>query len=272
MEYMYITNRPEIAEIADRSGVDRVWIDLEWMGKDERQYGLDSVKSHHLLSDIDRVKKVLYHSSLQVRVNPLHDASKNEIDEAISRGADIVMLPMYRTVDDAKRFIDIVNGRATTLLLAETIGAEESLDQVASLDGLDEIHIGLNDLHLEKKKSFMFELISDGTVEHMIDVIRSKNIPYGFGGVAKLDGGMIPGRYVLSEHIRLGSSRVILSRSFCQSDNRTDLEVIDEEFKSGMSSLREYERELVSLNSEKLEDNHIELCNRIQDGINSIRG
>lgn len=37
LKLMYITNVPEIASIADRAGVDRIFIDLERYGKEERQ-------------------------------------------------------------------------------------------------------------------------------------------------------------------------------------------------------------------------------------------
>lgn len=42
---MYITNRPEIAQIAESAGVDRIFVDLEYIGKADRQSGLDTVKS-----------------------------------------------------------------------------------------------------------------------------------------------------------------------------------------------------------------------------------
>lgn len=38
---MYITNRPEIAAIADSNGVDRIFLDLELIGKEERQGHLE---------------------------------------------------------------------------------------------------------------------------------------------------------------------------------------------------------------------------------------
>ena len=34
---MYITNNPDVALIAQKYGVDRIWIDLEYKGKEERQ-------------------------------------------------------------------------------------------------------------------------------------------------------------------------------------------------------------------------------------------
>ena len=83
LTYMYITNRPQVARIAQNAGVDRVWIDLEYMGKEQRQKGMDSVKSRHQLSDIRSIRPLLRKSALQVRVNPLHDGSPAEISAAI---------------------------------------------------------------------------------------------------------------------------------------------------------------------------------------------
>ena len=45
LKLMYITNQPEIAKIADKNGVDRIFIDLEKIGKRERQGGMDTVQS-----------------------------------------------------------------------------------------------------------------------------------------------------------------------------------------------------------------------------------
>ena len=36
----------------------------------------------------------------------------------------------------------------------------------------------------------------------------------GFGGIARLGFGMLPAEHVIAEHYRLGSTAVILSRSF----------------------------------------------------------
>ena len=39
-------------------------------------------------------------------------------------------------------------------------------------------------------------------------------IPFGFGGIARIGEGLLPSDYILGEHVRLGSSSVILSRTF----------------------------------------------------------
>ena len=43
---------------------------------------------------------------------------------------------------------------------------------------------------------------------------RARGLRFGFGGIARLDDGLLPGRDVLAEHLRLGSGSVILSRTF----------------------------------------------------------
>ena len=38
---MYITNRPDVALVAEKYGVDRIWVDLETLGKEKRQEGIE---------------------------------------------------------------------------------------------------------------------------------------------------------------------------------------------------------------------------------------
>ena len=214
MEFIYITNDPELAQYAQDSGVDRIMIDLEYLGKRERQGHLDTVISDHSLQDINRVRNVLHNSKLQVRVNPIHSGSEIEINEVLSRGADIIMLPMFKTCREVERFISIINGRAAASLLLETSQALVRIDDILRIDGIDEVYIGLNDLHLSMGLDFMFELLSGGIVEYVTTKIKKKGIHFGFGGISRLGGGILDSRLILSEHIRLESQIVILSRDF----------------------------------------------------------
>lgn len=249
LKLMYITNRPEIAQIAETAGVDRIFVDLEYIGKAERQGGMDTVQSRHTLDDVKRISEAITTAELLVRVNPIHDAtdqyvsSEEEIGKAIEYGADIVMLPYFKTVDEVKRFLLAVNGRTKTMLLLETPEAVEILNDVLIIGGIDSIHIGLNDLSLGYGKKFMFELLTDGTVERLCTKIREKNIPYGFGGIASLGHGMIPSEMIIKEHYRLGSTCAILSRSFCNVNKINHMGVISSTFVNGMREIREFEAE-----------------------------
>lgn len=95
LDFMFITNNPNVAKAAEECGVRRVWVDLEMIGKEARQLGMNTVKSGHTLQDISVVKEILTTSELLVRVNPIYKGSEAEINEVIERGADIIMLPFF---------------------------------------------------------------------------------------------------------------------------------------------------------------------------------
>ena len=249
LNLMYITKRPEIARIAEEAGVDWIFVDMEFIGKDARQGGLDTVQNHHTVEDVKNVKAAVTKAKVLVRVNPIHEeledypSSEDEINATIEAGADIVMLPFFKTIAEVERFIRIVDGRAKTCLLVETPEAALLLDDILNVDGIDMIHLGLNDLHLALGMKFMFELLSDGTVDRLASKIKAKGIPFGFGGVATLTGGAMPGSMVIKEHYRLGSSMVIVSRSFCNTDKITDLNEVRHIFQTGIADIRRLEEE-----------------------------
>ena len=214
MDFIQITNDPDFAAFAVRCGVARIMVDLERHGKQERQGGLGTFISDHVAADVAIVRRAVPRAELIVRINPLHDASATEIDQAVADGASHLMLPMFRRADEVAQFVAWVAGRAHTLALLETRDALDSLPQWAGLNGLDEIYVGLNDLHRELGLRFMFQPLADGVVDRVANVAKQHGKRFGFGGIARLDEGLLPGRVVLGEHLRLGSGSVILSRTF----------------------------------------------------------
>lgn len=272
LEYMYITNNPDIAQIIDELKVERVWIDLEVLGKEERQKNYDSVKSKHSIQDIVKIKPLLKNAKLQVRINPMNENSKDEIEQVIAAGCDYIMLPMYKTVEEVQQFLDIVQKRVKTILLLETKEAAEILDDVLSLEDVDEMHIGLNDLHLSMGKKFMFELLADGTVESLCNKMRIKGIPYGIGGIARLGQGTLPAEYIIAEHYKLGSTRAILSRSFCNVDNFEEINQFKEHFDIGLKDIRQYEKNLLGENESFFESNSVNVKNIVNEIVNRMNG
>ena len=249
LNLMYITNKPWVAKIAEDAGVDWIFIDMEWIGKDVRQGGLDTVQNHHTFEDVRTIKNAVSKAKVLTRINPIHEGvagypdSKEEIERTIEAGADIVMLPFFKTVAEVEQFIEYVGGRAKTCLLVETPEAALLIDEILELKGIDMIHLGLNDLHLALGMKFMFELLADGTVDRLSSKIKEKGIPFGFGGIATLTGGTVPGSMILKEHVRLGSSMVIVSRSFCNTDLITDPDEVKKIFEDGISAIRKQEQE-----------------------------
>ena len=214
MEFIYITNDPHRAITAQLAGVDKIMVDLEINGKLERQSHLNTVISRHTMKDVTVIRNVLKSSKLMVRVNPIHNGSNDEISKCIDLGAEILMLSMFTTPIEVQQFIKLVSGRVKTCLLLETSQALVRVDEITRISGIDEIHIGLNDLHLAMKLDFMFELLSGGIVEYLATCLHNNKINFGFGGIARLGYGTLTSELVLSEHHRLGSTQVILSRDF----------------------------------------------------------
>lgn len=271
LSLMYITNKPQIAEIAESAGVDRIFVDMEYIGKADRQGGMDTVQNHHTLEDVKTIAQTIKKAKLLVRINPIHEKSKDyisseeEIDRAIKNGADILMLPYFKTVREVETFLRFVNGRVKTMLLLETPEAVGVVDDILKLKGIDEIFVGLNDLSLGYGKKFMFELLRDGTVEELCYKFKKANIPYGFGGIAALGKGDLPAEKIIIEHYRMGSTSVILSRSFCNTNEVKDIETIKSIFMNGIKEIRDYEKTVV-IHSEYFESNKQEI-NRIVDKI-----
>lgn len=272
MKLMYITPEPEIAKAAQTAGVDWIFVDLETLGKHDRQGHLDTVISRHTIDDVKAVRSVLSNSQLLVRTNPLHNGSVSEIDSVIAAGADIVMLPFFTTADEVIKFLSIVDGRAQTCLLLETPEAVDNLADVVELSGIDYVHIGLNDLHLGYDLDFMFEPLINGTVDHIASMLRQSGVEFGFGGIARLGEGTLAAERILAEHRRVGSNMVILSRSFLNTTDSAgpqDLEIL---FRREVQRIRHYEAFLQDQTEGFFVENRVATAQTANRIVQDIRG
>ena len=155
---MILAADPQSAAEAQRAKIDRIFYDLEYINKAERQRGRNTVISNNNINDIPSVREVLTSSKLLVRTNPIHAYTADEVEKAISYGADILMLPMVMSYRDVEQYVNYVNGRAKVCIMIETAQALARIDDILSVQGVDELFIGLNDLHISMGLSFMFEL------------------------------------------------------------------------------------------------------------------
>lgn len=271
LKLMYITNRPEIAKIAEAAGIDRIFVDMEFIGKASRQGGMDTVQLHHTVMDIRNIRNAVSKAKVMVRVNPIHTetefypSSECEINDAINAGAEILMLPYFKTSEEVLYFLRCVNGRVKTLLLFETPESVALIDEILSISGIDEAFIGLNDLSLGYGMKFMFQLLADGMVDALCAKFRDAGIPYGFGGIAALGKGKLPAEYIIKDHYRLGSTCTIVSRSFCNTSEINDIDEIASFFKNGIKEIRELEHECLSYSCEAFDQNHKALRERVND-------
>lgn len=229
MDYMLITNDPKQAAMAAQAGVKRIMVDLEMIGKYDRQGHKDTHITTHTPDDVAKVKAAIQTvegAQLLVRVNPCHEVSgehigtKAEVDHVIKHGADIIMLPMFRSVEEVQHTADIINGRAIFIPLFEHCDALNGMEEMCRECALDEVYLGLNDLHLSLNQSFLFETLLGNHVQHFCETAQRHGLPYGFGGIGSVHTEStdvpIPPSLIIKEHARLGSQRVILSRAFKQ--------------------------------------------------------
>lgn len=266
---MILCDDPESAQIAENAGIDRIFYDLEYIGKAERQHGRNTVKSNNKIEDLPALRKVIKKSELLVRTNPIHAYSKEEIDKAITYGADILMLPMAIDQHDVEQYVIMVAGRAKVCIMVETAAAMARLDKIISVKGVDEIFIGLNDLHISMGLSFMFELLSDGLVEYIAGKCNKVGMPFGFGGIARIGEGDLPSDDILGEHVRLESTSVILSRTFkgiASVDKNARPIDLAEEVGKVHSRLEEISR----WNGEQYEENRVRIAEAVDKVIAKI--
>ena len=252
MRFWTITNKPEFAELLTKNGVERIFIDLERLGKKNRQKGGNFWISDHIYEDISRIKKVIPKNSLLTRLNPWNSDSKEEIDLAIKYGADYLMLPMINDIDEVKRFSEYIKGRAKFIPLIETKNSFRILEKIIKFDGISEVYIGLNDLKLSMGYKFLFEPIINGMLEDAARILNNKKMEWGFGGLARIGEGIISPEYILSEHVRLKSQNVILSRSFYENININERKDIGKEILKIKDLVKFYQQN----SNELLEKNH----------------
>src|SRR4051812_18148232 len=108
LELIQITNDPALARRCDALGGLRLFVDLERLGKAERQAGRNTFISTHTLEDVGRVRQALRHARLMVRVNPLHAGTAAELDAVLAQQPDCVMLPVFRSAEELRDFAGLV--------------------------------------------------------------------------------------------------------------------------------------------------------------------
>nr|WP_298414792.1 aldolase/citrate lyase family protein [uncultured Halomonas sp.] len=256
LNWMLITANPAIAKYAETCDVQRIFVDMETLGKYERQKHLSAHNATHTLDDVSAVADVLEKAELMVRINPININTAYEIDGAIENGAERIMLPMFRSAKEVHEFLKLVNGRVPVTLLAETIQAVSRLPTyVESLNLRDEVYFGLNDLALDMKLSYLFEPLAARTFEFGAKLLSDHQIDFGFGGIARLGYGELPSKYVLSEHVRLGSRWAILSRAFHLNAKTLDELTSKINLPEELDKLRKEEKRLQESDDHTLENN-----------------
>jgi hypothetical protein len=196
--------------------VDRVGVDLEHLGKRERQRGQETWISPHVEADLDVVGPVLRRARLFARVNPLGLDSGREVEAVLGRGAQVLMLPMVADGRQVEDFVRLVKGRAAVVLLVEHAEGLRRLREIVKVPGVDEIHIGLNDLAISLGLRNRWMALCGDLIADAGAIVREGNLRFSLGGIGRAgDNGLpIPSDLIYAEYARTGARGAIIARSF----------------------------------------------------------
>lgn len=206
---LFSTNPKFIAQSVS-AGVEGILVDWENIDKEKRQALADTQINRDTLEDLRRVRTSTQ-ARVICRINRLGETTHLEVEQALSAGADELLLPMVRTVAEVEKVLELVHERCSLGIMVETLPAIRAIEQLSQLP-LSRIYVGLMDLAIERGTTNIFMALDDGTLE---TVRQSVTCPFGFGGLTLPDRGYpIPCRLLILEMARLRCDFSFLRRSF----------------------------------------------------------
>jgi len=255
-----LTNDPALAAKADQAGVDRIGLDLERLGKPERQAGEDTRLSDHRVEELATIAQSISRAALFVRLNPLNAGTRDEVEAALQFGATVIMLPYFQTGAEVDAFVRHVGGRAAIIILVETAAALVRIREILAVPGVSEVMAGLNDLRLELGVHNHFEVLASPLLDTLAREVRDAKLAFSVGGVAHPGDRSLPVApdLVLAQYPRLGATGAWLSRSFVRNAPEAD-------FASAVRQIRKRLDEWASASPEALERARAELAARARE-------
>jgi hypothetical protein len=192
------------------AGAAGIVVDWERRGKARRQLGEGTQINADTPDDLARMRAATP-GRLLCRINGYGPWTAGEVDEAVRRGADEILLPMVRTTGEVDRTLDLVAGRCGLGILIETQDAVQDAARLACRP-LSRIYVGLNDLRIDRRSDQLFRPLVDGTV----DAVRAEvTQPFGVGGLTLPGRGFpVSSDLLAAELVRTGADFTFLRRSF----------------------------------------------------------
>lgn len=210
MQLFVFTASPGLARDLDAAGADGVVLDWERRGKARRQQGHGTQINADTPEDLSAVRRATGGRVL-TRINGYGTWTADEVEQAVDRGTDELLLPMVRTPEEVDRVLDLVAGRVGLGILVETQAAVACAAALATRP-LSRVYVGLNDLRIDRGSTELFAPLVDGTVDGVRSVVTTR---LGVAGVTVPGGGApVPTRLLQGELARLGADFTFLRRAF----------------------------------------------------------
>jgi hypothetical protein len=210
------TDDPECARAADRAGIDRIGLDLERLGKRERQADPRLWQTTHSEESLPLIGAELRRADLFARTNPPHAGWAEEADRLIAAGAKVLMLPAFHAASEVRDALAAVGGRARLVPLIETAEALADTPAIAAVEGLQEAHFGLNDLAIGMRLPNRFQVLTRPELERAARTLTEAGLRVGVGGIgrARDDGLPVPSDLIYAQYPRLHATGALIARSF----------------------------------------------------------
>ncbi|MGY1916639.1 aldolase/citrate lyase family protein [Blastococcus sp. SYSU DS0973] len=210
MDLFLFTTEPQWGGDVVAAGAAGIVVDWECRGKHRRQAGEGTQINADTPEDLSAMRAATP-GRLVCRINGYGPWTAGEVAEAVGRGADEILLPMVRTVEEVDRTLELVAGRCGLGILVET---QDAVDRAAELAQrpLSRIYVGLNDLRIDRGSTELFRPLLDGTVDGVRAQVRTS---FGVGGLTLPGRGFpVPGDLLAAELVRTGAEFTFLRRSF----------------------------------------------------------
>ena len=213
--YIAITNNIEHALVLNDCGVQQIMVDTENIGKAERQFGKNAVINFHKLEDVHKLKSLGLNSKIISRLNGFNSNIGEEIEKAIDYGSDLIMLPMIQNINCFNEMLTQINNRVPVVPLIETPYSIFKLKEIIEISVPEQLHFGLNDLHLSLGMNNLFEVMLSPLFSSAVSFAKERVKLVGIGGIGDPTSAQkVSPNLLLNEFLLMGSKSVILSRSF----------------------------------------------------------
>ena len=210
MDLFLFTVDPAWGHDVVAAGAAGIVVDWERRGKARRQLGEGTQINADTPADLARMRAATP-GRLLCRINGFGPWTGAEVDEAVRRGADEILLPMVRTPEQVDRTLELVADRCGLGILIETQDAVEGAAELAARP-LSRVYVGLNDLRIDRRSTELFRPLVDGTVDAVRAAVAR---PFGVGGLTLPGRGFpVSSDLLAAELVRTGAEFTFLRRSF----------------------------------------------------------
>jgi hypothetical protein len=143
-----------------------------------------------------------------------------QVERLLELGAEVLMLPMVAGPREAQAFAAAVAGRATVVLLVERAEAVAAIGELVRVDGVDEVHLGLNDLALSLGLPNRWLALAGDVPARVGSAVCEAGLRFGLAGIGRVGDTTlpVPADLVYAQFARTGATAALLARSFLGGD------------------------------------------------------